>query len=125
MLDLSVGGARFSGAEGFSAGDRVELRLLSADGLTFHDLAYAQVVWADGSEMGVQFDRGDVVGRHAVARLMAETEQLWEKAWEGEHPEECCLGNGVLDPEPPEGLRPQDPGSGSQPRGAVRFKPGT
>jgi hypothetical protein len=111
MLDLSMGGARFSGAEGFAEGDHLELRLLAADGLTFHDLAFANVVWAHGQEMGVQFDRSDVVGRHAVARLIAETEELWAKAWQGEHAEECCAGNGVLEPEPPVPARIQAPGS--------------
>lgn len=101
MLDLSLGGARFSCADGFDRRDRLELRLLSADGLTFHDLPYAHVVWAEEGEMGVQFDRSDAIGLRAVERLLAETEQLWEKAWQGEHADDCCLGNGVLDPELP------------------------
>lgn len=113
MLDLSVGGARFSGAAGFSAGDRLELRLLGTDGITFHDLAYAVVVWADGSEMGVRFDLSDVVGRRAVRRLIDESENLWEEAWEGDHASGCCTGKGMLDPEAPSIQRLRAPGSSS------------
>jgi PilZ domain len=101
MLDLGVGGARFSGAAGFDPGERLELRLLSADGLTFHDLSYAHVVWVEGEEMGVRFDGADRVGRRAVSRLLAETEELWEKAWEGEHAAGCCEGGVLLEPRPP------------------------
>jgi hypothetical protein len=101
MLDLSPGGARLCGLDAFSPGDHLELRLLSPDRLTFHDLSYAHAVWVEGSEMGVQFDRTDAVGRSAVARLVAETEGLWAKAWENVHPPACCAGEGVLDPAPP------------------------
>jgi len=101
MLDLSPGGARLCGIDGFRPGDHVELRLLSPDRLIFHDLSYAHVVWTDGNEAGVQFDRTDSVGRHAVARLLAETEELWAAAWEGVHLRECCGKWGLLDPPPP------------------------
>jgi len=101
MLDLSAGGARLCGIEGFATGDRLELRLLSADRLTFHDLSYAYVVWVANGQMGVQFDRADIVGRHAVTRLLAQNETLWSSAWEGLHPPSCCAGQGVADPTPP------------------------
>jgi PilZ domain len=101
MLDLSPGGARLSGVEEFSPGDYLELRVLSPDRLTFHDLSYAHAAWVEESEMGVQFDRTDAVGRHAVARLLAETEDLWASAWECVHPGSCCTDDGVLDPAPP------------------------
>jgi hypothetical protein len=112
MLDLGVGGARFSGAGGFDPGERLELRLLSADGLTFHDLSYGHVVWVEGEEMGVQFDSTDRVGRRAVARLLAETEELWEDAWEGEHAAGCCAGGVLLEPEPPAARTLQRPAAG-------------
>ena len=101
MLDLSAGGARLTGVEGFAAGDRVELRLVSSDRLIFHDLSYAQVIWAAHGEIGVQFDRSDVVGRYAVTRLLTRNEELWGSAWEGQHPPSCCGGQGVTDPKPP------------------------
>jgi hypothetical protein len=101
MLDVSPGGARLAGLTGFALGERIELRQLSPDALTFHDLSYAHVVWVDGEEMGVQFDRTDAVGRHAVARLLRQTEELWAKAWEGAHPSSCCGERGLLDPVPP------------------------
>src|SRR5262249_49034531 len=83
MLDVSAGGARLAGIAGFAPGQRIELRLLNADRLTFHDLSYAHVIWLGKGQMGVQFDRSDIVGRHAVARLIAENETLWSSAWEG------------------------------------------
>ena len=101
MLDLSPGGARLRGVAGFSPRDPIELRLLAAGGLTFHDLSYAHVVWVEDGEMGVQFDRSDAVGRNAVARLLAETGELWAAAWEGAHPPTCCGERGLLDPVPP------------------------
>jgi len=101
MLDLSPGGARLRGMFGFASGDRIELRILSAGGLAFHDLSYAHVVWVEDGEMGVQFDRSDSVGRNAVARLLVETEELWAAAWEGTHPPTCCGERGLLDPVPP------------------------
>ena len=101
MLDLSPGGARLSGIEGFAPGDRIELRFLPAGGLTFHDLSHAHVVWVEGGETGVQFDRSDAIGRSAVARLLVETEELWAAAWEGIHPASCCGERGLLDPVPP------------------------
>jgi len=101
LLDLSAGGARISGMDGFAAGDRIELRLLAPDGLTFHDLSYALVVWVTDGQMGAQFDRSDIVGRHAVERLLTRNEELWDNAWEGSHPPSCCTDEGVTDPEPP------------------------
>ena len=100
MLDLSPGGARLCGITGFAPGDHIELRILSAGELTFHDLSYAHVVWVEDGEMGVQFDRTDSVGRSAVARLLVETEELWAAAWEGTHPPTCCGERGLLDPVP-------------------------
>jgi PilZ domain-containing protein len=101
MLDLSSGGARLSGVSGFVPGDHVELRLLSSDRLTFHDLSYAQVIWVQGGEMGVRFDRADAIGRQAVARLLVDTGELWDQAWEGLHPAYCCGEDGVVEPTPP------------------------
>ncbi len=105
MLDLSPGGARLCGIAGFVPGDHVELRLLFAGALTFHDLSYAHVVWVEDGEMGVQFDRSDSVGRNAVARLLVETEELWAAGWEGAHPPTCCGERGLLDPVPPRELQ--------------------
>ena len=101
MLDVSAGGARLAGIEGFAPGEQIELRLLNSDRLTFHDLSYARVAWTAKDQMGVQFDRSDIVGRHAVARLIAENETLWSSAWEGLHAPSCCAGQGVTDPVPP------------------------
>jgi hypothetical protein len=101
MLDLSEGGARMGAIAGLRPQERVEIRLLSPDRLTFHDLSYGYVAWTCGEEMGVQFDRLDAVGRSAVRRLVGETEALWARAWEGVHPSFCCNGKGVAEPEPP------------------------
>jgi hypothetical protein len=101
MLDLSEGGARIGGIAGLPLGEHVEIRLLSQDRLTFHDLSFGYVAWTSGSELGVQFDKLDSIGRSAVARLLAETEGQWARAWESHHPSFCCSGKGVVEPEPP------------------------
>ena len=36
-----------------------------------------------------------------VARLLAETEDLWANAWKNLHAPPCCADEGVLDPPPP------------------------
>jgi PilZ domain len=101
MVDLSAGGARLAGVGGFGAGDRIELRLLSADGLTFHDLSYARVVWAGGGQIGVEFDRSDIVGRHAVTRFIAANDELWARSWEVLHPPSGCDDECEVHPPPP------------------------
>jgi len=107
MLDLSAGGARIGGIAGMPLREHVEIRMLSPDRLTFHDLSFGYVAWTEGSEIGVQFDKLDSIGRSAVTRLLSETEVHWTKAWESAHPVFCCNGKGVIEPEPPR-LRPQD-----------------
>jgi len=101
MLDLSAGGARLSGLADLGGGERIELRLLSGDRLTFHDLSYARVVWARDDQLGVEFDRSDIVGRHAVARFIAANDALWAKSWEGLHPPSGCDGGCKAQPPPP------------------------
>ena len=107
MLDVSAGGARIGGISGMPLDEHLEIRMLSPDRLTFHDLSFAYVAWADGSEMGVRFDALDSIGRSAVTRLMSETGQAWALAWESSHPVFCCNGKGVIEPEPPR-LRRKD-----------------
>jgi hypothetical protein len=107
MLDVGRGGARIGGIAGFPLGEHVEIRMLSTDRLTFHDLSFGYISWSDGSEMGIRFDRLDSVGRSAVTRLVTETEALWARALESCHPTFCCNGKGVIEPEPPR-LRRKD-----------------
>ena len=107
MLDLSRGGARIGGIGDMRLNEHLEIRMLSPDRLTFHDLSFAYVSWAEGAEVGVRFDRLDSVGRSAVTRLLAEMETDWTRAWESCHPSFCCNGKGVVEPEPPR-LRRKD-----------------
>ena len=107
MLDVSPGGARIGGITGIGLNEHVEIRMLSPDRLTFHDLSFGYVSWSEGAEMGVRFDRLDAIGRSAVTRLIAETEALWSRAPESAHPSFCCNGKGVVEPEPPR-LRRKD-----------------
>jgi len=100
LLDVSIGGARLSAIEGFAAGDRVELRLLSPDRLTFHDLSYAQVMWNANGEMGVQFDRSDIVGRHAVTGWSPRTSSSGEAPGRAAPPSGCD-GQCAVQPPPP------------------------
>lgn len=109
MHDVSEGGARVRGVHGFHLEDEVELRLPSADGLTFRDLSFGRVAWVDGGDLGVRFDAEDTVGRAAVTRLLLETATQWRHVWEAVHAATCCSGRGVLDPEPP---RVRDGGAG-------------
>jgi hypothetical protein len=101
MLDVSTGGARIGGISGMPLREYLEIRMISPDRLTFHDLSYGYVAWTEGSEMGVEFDRLDSIGRSAVTRLLSETELGWARAWEACHPVFCCNGKGVIEPEPP------------------------
>jgi hypothetical protein len=103
LLDVSAGGARISDAAGMARGDLVELRLPSRDepGL-FHELGNAYVAWADGTEMGVQFDRLDSVARAAVTELVRSVADGWASALESRHPSWCCVEAGPIEVPLPE-----------------------
>ena len=101
LLDLSEGGARIVGIPGLTPDTAVELRLLSADRLTFHDLSFGHVAWAQEGELGVKFDPEDLIGKSAVTKLLLDTASHWRRVWETEHPQSCCSGRGASDPETP------------------------
>ena len=103
LLDVSAGGARISSAEGVARGDLVELRLPARDEPDlFHELGSAYVAWADGSEMGVQFDRLDSVSRAAVTELVRLVAEGWASALESRHPSWCCVEAGPIEVPLPE-----------------------
>jgi len=105
LLDVSAGGARISGASGVSRGEIVELRLPSFDDPdVFQDLGHAYVVWAEGGEMGVQFDRLDSFSRAAVIDLVRSVADAWASALESRHPAWCCLEAGPIEVPLPERL---------------------
>jgi len=105
LLDVSAGGARISGASGVSRGEIVELRLPSFDDPdVFQDLVHAYVVWAEGGEMGVQFDRLDSFSRAAVIDLVRSVADAWASALESRHPAWCCLEAGPIEVPLPERL---------------------
>lgn len=108
LLDVSEGGARIAGIAGLAPDAAVELRLLSGDRLTFHDLSFGFVAWTDGESLGVQFDPKDTVGRSAVTRMLREAAADWRRAWEAVHPTSCCNGRGAFHPEPPQLRREED-----------------
>ncbi len=108
LVDVSGGGARIIGIEPLRAGQPVELRLPSADRLTFRDLSFGTVAWSERGELGVRFDPADAVGRSAIARLLQEMGTHWKRAWESAHPRFCCQAAGVVEPEPPRLRRPDD-----------------
>ena len=101
MLDLSAGGARVGGVPGFGLHEQVEVRLLSNDRLTFHDLSDAYVAWTERGEVGLRFDKADPISRTAVSRLLKQTEGVWEQAFQAAHPPGCCGPAGLLEPLPP------------------------
>lgn len=105
LLDVSAGGARISGASGVARGETVELRLPSFDDPdVFQDLGHAYVVWAEGGEMGVQFDRLDSFSRAAVIDLVRSVADAWASALESRHPAWCCLEAGPIEVPLPERL---------------------
>ena len=105
LLDVSAGGARISGASGVLRGEIVELRLPSFDDPdVFQDLGHAYVVWAEGGEMGVQFDRLDSFSRAAVIDLVRSVADAWASALESRHPAWCCLEAGPIEVPLPERL---------------------
>ena len=108
LLDVSAGGARIIGLPPLAAGQAVELRLLSSDRLTFRDLSFGHVAWAEADELGVCFDPADTIGRSAVARLLNEMNARWQSAWESAHPRFCCTAAGTIEPAPPRLSRTDD-----------------
>ena len=103
LLDVSAGGARLSGGNGIVRGDVVELRLPSFDDPdVFQDLGNAYVVWAEGGEMGVQFDRLDSFSRAAVIDLVRSVADAWASALESRHPAWCCVDAGPIEVPLPE-----------------------
>ena len=108
LRDVSAGGARIASIEPLPVGQPLELRLPSADRLTFRDLSFGTVAWAEGGELGIRFDPADSIGRSAIARLLKEMEARWQGAWESAHPRFCCKAAGLVEPEPPRLRRPDD-----------------
>jgi hypothetical protein len=103
LLDVSAGGARIAGAAGMMHGDLLGLRLPSAeDPGSFHDLGNAYIAWADGGEMGVQFDRLDSNARAAVTELVRSVADGWASALESRHPSWCCMEAGPIEVPLPE-----------------------
>lgn len=108
LLDVGAGGARIVGLGPTAPGQPVELRLLSSDRLTFRDLSFGHVAWAEDGEMGVRFDPADSIGRSAIARLLEEMNARWQGAWASSHPRFCCAEAGVVEPEPPRLEQPEE-----------------
>src|ERR671934_242763 len=64
-------------------------------------LARARVVWSEGGEAGLEFDRREAACRAALAKLFQVTEARWRYAREARHPETCCRGGALLEPPVP------------------------
>ena len=103
LLDVSAGGARIAGPLGVARGDLIQLRLPPPDGEgLFQDLGSAYVAWAEGTEMGVQFDRLDSMARAAVTELVRSVAEGWASALESRHPSWCCVDAGPIEVPLPE-----------------------
>ena len=103
LLDVSAGGARIAGPAGTARGDLLQLRLPARDEQgVFHDLGNAYVAWAEGTEMGVQFDRLDSMARAAVTELVRSVADAWASALESRHPSWCCVDAGPIEVPLPE-----------------------
>jgi hypothetical protein len=103
LLDVSAGGARIAGPAGLARGDLLQLRMPARDGEgLYQDLGNAYVAWAEGTEMGVQFDRLDSMARAAVTELVRAVAEGWASALESRHPSWCCVDAGPIEVPLPE-----------------------
>ena len=103
LVDVSLAGARIGGGvpASLAPGDRVDLKLASTEVGETPEIGQARVVWAEGGEAGLEFDRTQPGCRAAVAKLFQATEYRWRSAREVRHPETCCRGGALLEPAVP------------------------
>ena len=99
MIDVSMSGARISGAVGLRAGGQVEMRLLGGEPPLPSLLGRCDVIRAEPSgDTGVRFVRSDPTARIASGKLFLAVQEAWNKAPELTHPTLCCKGGHVLEP---------------------------
>ena len=99
MIDVSMSGARISGAVGLRAGGQVEMRLLGGEPPLPSLLGRCDVIRAEPSgDTGVRFVRSDPTARIASGKLFLAVQEAWNKAPELMHPALCCKGGHVLEP---------------------------
>jgi hypothetical protein len=103
LVDVSLAGARLGGGvpASLARGERIEVRLASTEPGEAPEVGSARVVWAEGGEAGLEFDRREAACRAALARLFQATEARWKFARETRHPEVCCRGGTLLEPPVP------------------------
>ena len=99
MIDVSMSGARISGAVGLRAGGQVEMRLLGGEPPLPSLLGRCDVIRAEPSgDTGVRFVRSDPTARIASGKLFLAVQEAWNKAPELTHSALCCKGGHVLEP---------------------------
>ena len=103
LVDVSLAGARIGGGvpASMAAGDRIDVRLASAEPGEIPEVGRARVVWVEGGEAGLEFDRTQPACRSAMAKLFQGTEARWRSAREVRHLETCCRGGVLLEPPVP------------------------
>ena len=112
LVDVSLAGARIGGGvpASLSRGEIIDVRLASTEIGEAPEIGRAHVMWAEGGEAGLQFDRTQPPCRAAMAKLFQGTEARWRSARELRHPETCCRGGALLEPPVPrvrvDGKRP-------------------
>jgi len=112
LVDVSLAGARIGGGvpASMAAGERIDVRLASAEPGEIPEVGRARAVWVEGGEAGLEFDRTQPACRSAMAKLFQGTEARWRSAREVRHPETCCRGGVLLEPPVPrvrvDGKRP-------------------
>ena len=103
LVDVSLAGARIGGGvpASLTRGERIEVRLASTEIGEAPEIGRARVVWSEGGEAGLEFDRREAACRAALAKLFQVTEARWRYAREARHPETCCRGGALLEPPVP------------------------
>jgi hypothetical protein len=98
LTDLSMGGARLSGASGVQEGDEVEIRIISDNAAWPSELGRAQIIRLNAQEVGAKFLRLESNSRMAINRLFGALQESWSTAPLVEHPGICCKGGPLVEP---------------------------
>jgi hypothetical protein len=103
LLDLSITGAHVGGGlpRSLARGHDLDLRLVASEVGQPPELGRARVVWVEGGEAGLLFDRTNSTCRVSVGRLFQALQKQWEQARTIDHSAGCCAGGGLLDPPVP------------------------
>jgi hypothetical protein len=101
LLDVSLGGGRLVGVPGLTAGNLVQLKLVSQLADMPTELGQAQVVRVVPGEAAIKFVRSDPATRMAATKLFEALRARWAASPEVIHRPQCCAAGQVLAPTMP------------------------